>query len=396
MTSRVLGAERALSLPADVGHQYADKYALVEAQLSASVVGILSALQVMGLSGATLRTLATWAAAGDSVTLRLMASTKCVFVREAKRTVESPKIVTAPVSGGNGKGVATSIVTEVTDYFWSFSTSWSLDAYRGTGRTPQDIVPISSRTTACCELKSASKAPPYETVSPRSIEVAITFLVKAIDASADNLPARVVIDRASPQCYTPRRNPVAVAALRFGHALHDWSWEVRGFFSTYVEPAANAFALEHHSNATPINSFNASNVVVPALLFEERVPGGAGSSATAPAAARFALISALPVAPDAVALPTAVRSPLVDPLSINSLLAEAHECLLAARTKEPAMPPSTSTALISSEEASLLVACDYVRLVCVHMADGVNYVEDMLRDQLIAAIGKVRFSGGLH
>ena len=49
---------------------YTDKFSLAECQLNAAVVGVLQSLNLMGLSADKLSSLAGWAAAGASVTLR--------------------------------------------------------------------------------------------------------------------------------------------------------------------------------------------------------------------------------------------------------------------------------------------------------------------------------------
>lgn len=88
VVKKVLGEAREASSAKDVHHVYADKYALVEAQLSASVASTLQSLNAMGLGDAPLRAMMTWAAAGKSVSLRFNLSTDVRWVREWTREVE--------------------------------------------------------------------------------------------------------------------------------------------------------------------------------------------------------------------------------------------------------------------------------------------------------------------
>ena len=76
---------------------------------------------MLGLAPAALRQLSDWAAAGDAVTLRFVAETRCAFAREATRQVESPSVTTTTsVNGAPVKAVSTHVTTTVTDYFWTF------------------------------------------------------------------------------------------------------------------------------------------------------------------------------------------------------------------------------------------------------------------------------------
>ena len=161
VTRRVLGEARCPVLPGSVDHAYGDKYALVEASLSTAAASALQALQAWGLDAEALGTCRAWAASGAEVTLRLSASSRCAFQREATREVASPQAVVKKEVSSGGGGVTettrTSVSTLVTEYFWRFDATWELDVYRGAGDA---ALRLSGRTGAV-ELRTAVKQAPH-------------------------------------------------------------------------------------------------------------------------------------------------------------------------------------------------------------------------------------------
>jgi hypothetical protein len=160
VTRRVLGGARCPVLPGGVDHAYADKYALVETTLATAAASTLQALQAWGLDARKLGTCRTWAASGSEVTLRLRASSRCAFLREATRELISPVVVKEVSAGGGAPAheqTRTSVSTLVTEYFWRFDAAWELDMYRGAGG---EALSLGGRTGAV-ELRTAAKHAPH-------------------------------------------------------------------------------------------------------------------------------------------------------------------------------------------------------------------------------------------
>jgi hypothetical protein len=80
----------------------------------------------------------------------------------------------------------------------------------------------------------------------------------------------------------------------------------------------------------------------------------------------------------------------MDLASINSLCAESFRALgERCEAVKSALPPHTSpTAVLSGQEGCLLVAGHYIRRVLEHGMDGVAYIESLLMQQVVAAVGK--------
>jgi len=72
---------------------------------------------------------------------------------------------------------------------------------------------------------------------------------------------------------------------------------------------------------------------------------------------------------------------------MNDFLAEERRSLTEKRKALASVFP-TDSSIITSVEAQLLVTLMHAMRVCQQFSDGVDYVEGMLRKQLIAAIAK--------
>jgi len=82
-------------------------------------------------------------------------------------------------------------------------------------------------------------------------------------------------------------------------------------------------------------------------------------------------------------------SPLLPIEDINKFLSEQCRSLNSALKKlEDSFPPSSAQTLISAAEASLVLLSHHIGSIAEHYCNGVGYIEEMLRSQLVSAIGK--------
>lgn len=84
----ILETSRAPQYPADVPHEYEDKYLLAESLTNSSIAALLSFLESIGLTEKQFAQLKEWNKS-RSVTLRLKAEEKCKFLRKVVREVQS-------------------------------------------------------------------------------------------------------------------------------------------------------------------------------------------------------------------------------------------------------------------------------------------------------------------
>ena len=81
------------------------------------------------------------------------------------------------------------------------------------------------------------------------------------------------------------------------------------------------------------------------------------------------------------------QTPALPVDDLNLLLAEQQRSLRVKFVEMEKMFPETG-GLISFHEARTIVALQNARRIAQHYSDGVEYVEFLLRKQLVAAIGK--------
>lgn len=341
----VLENTRNPQYPADVPHRYEDKYLLAEFVARVSTASALQCLEVVGMSAEQLAQLREWATT-RSVTIRLTAQEDCRFLREESRKVESAHENVTETRGLLGSKITKTekVVTTVTEYFWGFDFKYAIVAFQGT--STERAITLHSRS-GTIEIKTGAKSTPRpKTVVRPPLDVDVTWLLAHIDAESRSSFA---INRVDGSCHTPRRNKEVDAALLAFDELHAWCDRVNAYFMGELFPAQQ----EHGRDLSAINDKDVFVPVVP--LFE----GNRN-------------------APDDGVLPVAY---------MNAFLAEERRSLVEkCRALSTAFPRDAS--VITAVEAGLLVTLLHLRQVCQHFANGVGYVEAMLRKQLVAAIGK--------
>ncbi len=328
----------------DVPHRYEDKYLLAESAASVSIAALVQCLEVVGMSAEQLVQLREWAKT-RSVTIRLAAKEECRFVREETRKVESVhEHVTETRGFLGGKSTKTEkIITNVTEHFWSFDFEYEIVAFQGTAT--EDAITLHSRSGSI-EIKTAARSTPRREVVIRPfVDVNITWLLDHLDADAR---ASFSIDRADSSCHTPRRNPQIDGALRALEELYSWCERAVAYFK-------NDLFVAQQEHGHDLSEINDDEVFVPVLpLFEGGTKGDGG---------------------------------LLPASYAEQFLAEQRRSLdEKCRALSTVFPRDRS--VITAVEAGLLVTLLHAKQICQHFANAVGYIEDMLRKQLIAAIGK--------
>jgi hypothetical protein len=347
----VLDNTRNPQYPADVPHKYDDKYLLAEFLTRVSVAAVLQSLESVGLTPQKLGQLREWART-RSVTLRLAAQEDCKFLREETRKVDSGQEIVTETKGflGGTKTRTEKVVTTITEYFWKFDFAYELIAYPG--NTPEKGLVILARRGSV-EIKTGVRTTPRPVSVVRDAPAAdISWLLHQADADGR---VDFTIDRTARTCHTPRRNRQVEDALRAFDELYGWCARVHAYFYGDLFPAQQEHGLD-------LSAIDEEEVFVPAVpLFE--------GERHAPRGAAVASEGVLP------------------PGFADSFLAEERRSLDEKHQSLARVFPRNDS-VITLLEAALLVTLLHVRQVCQHYANGVQYVEELLRKQLIAAIGK--------
>jgi hypothetical protein len=366
----VLANNKNPTYPSDVPHVYDDKYLLAEFLTNTALAAELNTLELLGLNAKGLKQLKEWSDK-RSITFRFKAEEYCDFIKEVTREEEDPTKYVREYSGILGGGKRTDkVITKITEWFWKFRVEYELSAY--VGNNPDEKVVLQKRS-GHTELMTTSKARPRgEKVIRDALEVNLTYLFQQISAETK---FKFEIDRSQKSCHTPRRNQDISRVMSHFSSLYSWCTRVHSYFTKELFPVQQNNALD----MTSLNIKTIFNPVVP--LYEERdAPLPAIANGEEEAVAEPALVP--------VASTGAEGSKAILPLGDVNLFLDEEKRSISAKCVELAEIFPQEEKLITMAEASICVALLHAKDIAQHHLDGVEYIEDMLRKQIIAAIGK--------
>lgn len=374
----VLEEARRPCFASGVHHQYQDKFALANSMTNAALASHANCLALLGVSAEQLTQMCDWGKA-SAVSLRFRADESCTFLREETRDVEDPtKKVVEGRLGGLTANFSSKTVTTVTEYFWNFEVSYELMAVRGVGEKPDDIISIQKRTGQV-ELKTTTKQSPHpaKTVPAKLCEVNVTWMIKLLNMESGHAVPKFYIDRSHKDCHTPRRNREMIQGNSFMGDLSHWITEVTKYMTkllniqpdpstrldlqalqddTMFDPIAPYFVDTEQQSIQPIEADDVGEKAPEGLLACLTKVIGLGDN-------------------------------ILDVKDLNALLSEEARML---KEKEEALRKAfpSSGAVATAAEAILCVVLRHCAHVCQRWMHAVDYIESMLRKQLVAAIGK--------
>lgn len=374
----VLDANKKPQFAEHVHHQYADKYLLAESMTQTAIASQLNCMALLGVSPDQLRQLCGWSKM-EAVSLRFKAAEEWDFDHEETREVESPTKHVLEVTHGDGAPGATltsKVVHTVTDHFWKATVKYQLHGIRGVGASPDDQLVVFVRDGSDV-VKGSSKTSPPRVPQEHGYEVNISWLLRHVQE--DTLTPAFRIDREHTKCHTPRRNLDVDAAM--AHFAQFGTWSAR-----FMAALSSFFTIKPDSRVDVDLNVVAQGVLVPVLPYlEDRE-----SSSVAEAAA-----AAAPAEAGALALVTLEDRPgglLLSLADRNKLLSEEarslRESCAKLSEKFPASTGDHGGPLATVAEAAVALVLRHLHEVCIQYPEAVDYIESMLRKQLVAAIGK--------
>jgi hypothetical protein len=445
-----LHTTRSPTVAADVPHKYDDKYGLAAFLGNATLAAYINAFEILGLNETKLRQLLDWSKK-RSVTLRFKADEKCTFDREEKRKVESSReyVTEYESSSGHKASITDKKITKITEYFWKVDFEWELFAFRG--NKVDDKIVINSRK-AQAEMKTSTKdSPRVEARSYDPLDVNITWLLQQINP--ESLQFKFDIDRAkakTPRRNAEIESSLTLDASLVAWIENVESYLRYSLFPIKQENSLNMGSINvdnifvpivpfFEANASELKQIEAPSVTVPRQLSlpgigdsaakassatSLKIPGKDGSSTPksprkdkdepksprgkdkekekkkdkkkdqepeapkAPASSE-ALTLAVTGAPSLVkaAEKNPAHTAVLSIGDVNVFLAEQKRSILEKLTEIDMQFPATGA--ISVIEATLSVVIQHIAVVAMAHRECVNYIEKMLFDQLVGAIGKI-------
>ena len=324
-----------------------------------------------------------------STTLRFQASETCEFLKEETVNVPSPVSLetteetntTGTFFGKTKKSSITRAVAHVKEFHWKVGISWEISLYSGTDVETKKI--IMSRSASSIIVRSNTKEPPCrdKTTYP-AIELSLKWFLTMIDTTA--LTTTFKINTQDSDTKTPRRNKDIDDALEFMSSLRWWAKKVKHHFSINVEhgilkkhnPAEGGAS---HRKAPSLDSISPSDVFCPILpLMEEKKAAVETNNGEAALSGLLGMGEA-----------DTETSPVLSKKDMHMFLNEQIRSLNEKKgALSKSFPDVQSDELVSVEESFISLFCEHIIDLILSYDNGVGYIENMLKKQLIAAIGK--------
>jgi hypothetical protein len=231
---------------------------------------------------------------------------------------------------------------------------------------------ISTRHANFTYITSSSVAPQAKVTTPTPLDVDLSYLLSILNEK-DRIAFS--ISRSKNSCHTPRRNADVDAAMKFFSDFYTWAGSVSSYFVDHLFP----MQVQHQID---VSALNVDGVFIPVLaLFEDRgeegvlaLPDTKGHSSS-PRLNEGATPSGVQVV---LSHKSNKNSPLLTGKDLNIFLAEMARSFEEKQSTLRKVFPSDK-GIVSLPEASLITSLKLVQQVSQYYGDGMDYIEDMLR-----------------
>ena len=367
---KILDTSRHPSVPEDSPHTFDDKFALAEFLGNLGLAAQLNSIEQLGLDSSALRRMRRWAAGPDakSVTLRLETVETCEFNRTETRQVDSPHqhVTETTAEDGQHEVKRQKLVTTVTEHSFDFGIQWRLVCFPGTDPTGEERLVLSQREGRCTIKVAGDKTPrlPKPARHCETREVDATWLCQMV---AEDLTLGFSIDRTKVSCRTPRRNDEVDTALNFFQRFGGWCVEVKDYISAAFSAGGGGLS---HSLAS-MQAAKQLFVPVVALLENQEHQGVEAGEAAAPSSL--------------AALPTNDGPSRLLPVGDVNKFLEAQKRSISEQSTAlaSAFPAADAATLVSVQEVRLAMLAWHCTSISAHVINAVQYLEEMLTQQLV-------------
>ena len=334
-------------LPADeVAHSYAAKYTLVEDAVGAGVSSQLLALEALGLDHTALEHLTNAATSAKTVTLQLHSTETCTLTRTAKRDIDPACCTTL------AKIISRQVHT-IEEHFWGINICYEIRA--AIGHNEESVV--LQKGNLVTEVKTATEERPKPSVHVvDGVEADLTWMLLQKREGGEGAVKNVVfsINRDALACHTPRRNAEVDAAVRCARDLCTWGREVVKYFDTLF-----TFETQHTTPLLETANLFEGGIFIPVLPLFHTEDSQAVSLSQ----------------PEVTTLGDIVRLLEHEREGMDTALARADTQLEAG------------TGIVCPASGRIVVAVRHLCEVGAAVEGAVDYVEALLRHQLVAAVG---------
>lgn len=384
---RILDANssQTLCLAQDVDQTYTDKYRLADFLTNTAIAALVIALEQLGLTKEILESLD----ASKEITMRFCLFESCEFEKEIVEkeslliSKETEEVTTTTEDFGTTessvrKSTIKQILCRSIKQNYIVRTELELSIYSGTNVRGRKV--LKNRKCSSFEfprvdaIRSSSPFQERKEVPPAPAELSLTWLFRQIDK--ENLGSHFAIDRDGEETKTPTRNLEIEEAMEFFGSVKEWAERINNVLaSTYKK-----------YKVVDLDRLEANDIFVPILPFlVDQHPNEDQDKIEAELDSNFMLLS----------LPSSVASltenhQKTSIASTTKFLTEQSRTLVGKERKlrKDFPDPKTENELISSDEAIMFVLCIHIAELASRYSDSVRYMESILEQHVLAAIGK--------
>ena len=388
----------------------------------------------------------------QSITLRFAAEDTCCFLKEEDVNVQYPgrsshEVITTTTEKGSGgffgassggttkeEMTSTRIVQHIKEFHWKVGVQYKLIVFPGSAVDKALVLQQRSSESVLITQQHPGpgnklKAPLSEHTLHPPMDTSLTWLARMI--SPEDQTCQFTIDRSAKTCKTPRRNDNVQEALDFHKQFYAWARITQGFFLQRIEKQIQGKDNPVHQQPMPLAleskvlelgatgtvqglmkepSFNGKAIRIVGYVQEQQCYKAEliDLNSGLPPTLLIKLANIIPDQP-LTSSPTAGPPlstisdagifcsilPLMENGSVLSMQDAGDFLQEHMRSMDKALeglalvyPPKQLDKLVSVAEASFMLLCKHMEHLALQYQDSVNYVEAMLKQQLIQAVGK--------
>eukprot|EP01033_Poteriospumella_lacustris_P012405 gene12406-8879_t len=352
----------------DARHRYEDKYLLTEHLTRTTLNALVNNLVALGLSASDLKKIKEWSS-NSSILLRFKVEERCVFVREETKEETIGQIIeTATTFVGIDLSSRKTSKHVYSEYVYDVAVSHRLEIIRGAAQatSAESTLTVWNYQRSVPYISRQQQAPLPDVNSHDDVD--ITWLIDALSAASSSdahdaqLAAAFRINRDSDETWTPVRNPQVQSVVSEAMKLQQWTQGVSFTVRRWFDITMQNWSKHHRVEWSRIEQAH-RQVFVPVVAFFEKADVE-GSNHTA-------------------------VSPQLLSLFHREETRGLKEVLESVDTLFPHPADSKShPSLVSYSEARAVVVLHHMAAVVDTFQQSVDYVEAIMRRQLVAALGK--------
>ncbi|OEU13881.1 hypothetical protein FRACYDRAFT_262424 [Fragilariopsis cylindrus CCMP1102] len=404
---RVLDINRSprLHLAEDVDHNYSDKFKLANLLTNTAIISSTIILERFGLTKEVLQSIDT----SRPTTLRFVASESCHLVKEETvdvplqikiETNEDTKVTTEYEETNTSKSTIKKVVNRVTQQHYKIETEWEISIYTGTDVDNRRVIK-NRNGTSFDFIWAKCKDPPLPSKHEHPIDLSLTWLFQQIDT--EQLRSHFTIDTQNHnKTKTPRRNLQVEESLSFFGSLKRWTHDVQYRFAIFYQrnildrhSPAMSNPNENGNNeddekslAKNLKRFTSNGIFVPVIPLLDQEIVSVDDSVESKAILEIRDEREDNIEKNEDGEDKEASSPILSFADTTRFLNEQVRTLEETELKIQQQYSDAETKLISAIEVNLCVICIHSKQLTDRYAESIQYIEFMLEQQLVAAIGK--------